>query len=119
MKNLLRCWRAGLLAARRLRNLLLPLECTADPLRQVRQAARPQLCPRKHPGSNANNEVTERKKGDRSCFHEKTRQQSSGTPAIQDLAFTKAPPAYAVVCWTGGLLRSPPPAVQGMTHDHR
>jgi len=53
------------------------------------------LCPRMHPGQTASNGVTERRKGDRSCFHKKTRQQSSGTPAIQDLAFAKALP---VVC---------------------
>lgn len=58
----------------KLRNLLLPLECTADPLRQVRQSTRLQLCPRMHPGQTANNGVTERRKGGRSAF---TRRQGN------------------------------------------
>ncbi|KAF2628618.1 hypothetical protein BU25DRAFT_466362 [Macroventuria anomochaeta] len=91
-----------------LRNLLLPLECTADPLKQLRQTARLQLCPCMHPGQTANNEVTEKGKGDRSYFHEKTRQQSNGTPAIQDLAFAKAQPARAMVHWPGAVAFSAP-----------
>jgi hypothetical protein len=74
-----------------LRNLLLPLECTADPLRQVRQSTRLQLCPRMHPGQTAKLWSDREKEGWQECFHKKTRQRSSGAPAIQDLAFAKAP----------------------------
>lgn len=68
---LLLCWFAG---GEVLRNLLLPLECTADPLRQVRQSTRLRLCPRMHPGQIANNEVTERRKGGKTAF---TRRQGN------------------------------------------
>jgi hypothetical protein len=60
-----------------LRNLLLPLECTADPLRQVRQSTRLQLCPRMHPGQTANNGVTKRRKGGRSAFTRRQRNKAA------------------------------------------
>jgi hypothetical protein len=73
------CLPAGVLLRRfaggeMLRNLLLPLECTAAPLRQARQSTRLQLCPRMHPGQTANNGVTERREGRRSAF---TRRQGN------------------------------------------
>ncbi|KAF1930158.1 uncharacterized protein M421DRAFT_419198 [Didymella exigua CBS 183.55] len=76
----LRCFAGG----EELRNLLLPLECTADHLRQVRQPTRLQLCPRVHPGQTANNGVTgeRRVKGVHPQEDEATKQRCAGDPGF-------------------------------------
>lgn len=100
-----------------LRNLLLPLECTADPSETGATIYTPAALSSHAPWPNRKQRSDrERGKGDRSAFM-KTRRQNSGTPAIQVLAFEGATCVRRGLL-AGGHLPSPPPAEEGMTHDH-
>ncbi|KAJ4989696.1 hypothetical protein SVAN01_04726 [Stagonosporopsis vannaccii] len=91
-----------------LRSLRLPLECTAEPLRPVRQAARPPPLSSRAPWPYRTQRSGREEEGGQELLSHENKAQSSGTPAIHDLACAKAPP---VVCWPGDRCIFRPPAV--------